>query len=380
MSFTIQLMDERSLGRNFQVATLGCIYCEASPGLKKALEEGLTTGFIRLGIKECAEMLLLISKHLDKITGPDRRKTMYPRLYPAGAKDFEILKKAGLIRSNVLDPSDLKQTSTSLTCQALQDFVPTPMILKQYVFSKYRSGDEVEKISVGSLWLALVGAITSLAAVLNINDQRTEIYLVPDGSLSSMVNSCLFYELIYSKSQNMKRKFDQILNDLTRKELSGVSVDQALNLAIMVHAVQDLNLVGKLVGKSIFEQFLIVKTIAEQRPQLIYATPITVSSQLDLLVSKLGIQNSQNLLRNLDALVVKSLLLKSVSEGLKNASTTASTTCLNSLFRYFETGDGSTLVECASNLARLYGVSIEANVRDLADQAKWLLIYLSMLA
>ncbi|MEM1706181.1 MAG: hypothetical protein QW148_05120 [Thermosphaera sp.] len=379
MSITIQLMDERTLGRNFQVATLGCIYCEASNNLKKALEDGLATGFIILDQSLCEEMLSLISAHLDKIAGEERRKTMYPKLYTAGAHDSKILKKAGIIKSNVLNASELKEASANLTCQKLMDPVQTPMFLKHYVFSKYRSGNIVTNISIGSLWLALVGAITSLAAVLNINDQRTEIYLVPDGTRSSMINSCLFYNLVYSKSQSVKRRFDQVLNDLTRKELSGVSVDQALSLAVMIHAVQDLNLIGGLVTNRVFEQFLIVKTIAEQRPQLVYATPIIISSQLEQLIHKLGAQNTQNLLRGLDNLVVKTLLPGKVGEGLKNAAVTSSTSCLNSLFRYLETGDNSTLLECAGNLARLHSASVEASVRDLAEQAKWVLIYLSML-
>ncbi|MEM4592087.1 MAG: hypothetical protein QW196_01650 [Sulfolobales archaeon] len=379
MSITIQLMDERTLGRNFQVATLGCIYCEASNDLKKALEDGLATGFIRLDQKQCEEMLSLISAHLDKIAGEERRKTMYPKLYGAGAHDPKILKGAGLIESNVLNASELKRTSANLTCQKLMDSVSTPMLLRHYVFSKYRSGDEVEKISIGSLWLAVVGAITSLVAVLNINDQRTEIYLVPDGTRSSMINSCSFYNLIYSRSQSVERRFGQVLNDLTKEELSGVSVDQALSLAVMIHAVQDLDLISRLVTCRVFEQFLIVKTIAEKRPQLVYATPIIISSQLEQLINELGAQTSQNFLRGLDNLVVNTLRLGRVSEGLKNASIAASTSCLNSLFRYLETGDNSTLLECAGNLARLHSASVEANVRDLAEQAKWLLIYLSML-
>lgn len=376
MSVVIQLMDERSLGRNFQIATLGCILENASPTLKSAILNGLSTGFITLNQKDCGELLALISNHLDLI-GKDRPVGLYPKLYTAGAKDFEILKKAGLVKSNKLVLEELKETSLNLDCGKLTDEVSTPMFLRQYVFSKYRTGGEVGKISVGSLWLALIGAITSLAAALNINDQRTEIYIVPGGTKYSMISSSTFYNLMYS--ENVKRRFDLVIRDLTRRELSGVSADQALNLAIMIHAAQDLSLTMKLVNGKVFEEFLIVKTIAEQRPQLIYATPLTLSRHFEFLSSKLGSQRMSSLLLNTYELALRSSPQKGLSEGIRNTGITASTSCLNGLFRYFETRDESSLVECAGDTARLYQVCLENGVKDLAENARWILTHLSKL-
>jgi hypothetical protein len=135
----------------------------------------------------------------------------------------------------------------------------------------------------------------------------------------------------------------------------------------------DLDTIVKADG---FETFLLTRIEASgNRPLLVSATPVSIS----WILRRLGKKNSIKLLNTMSWLVSSSI--KSEDSDFKNTAKSASAKCLNSFYKYVETGSLDTLVECSRELVvladragQLQGLN---HVREAGDAAKDTLYYIT---
>lgn len=387
MSIPIQLMDESTIGRSFQIAALGSLI-HTSDTLRDVILTQIHTDRIELSVQQCEELLSQIKQHLELI-GKDRPQRLYPKLYKAGVNDAKILREAGLVTSNKLNNltvEELAKSVENIKCDSLTKDTNIPMLLRPFIFSFYRSGRKPKKTNVISLLVAVVGAVTSLTAAFNLEKKQVEIYIVPDGTTESLEYAGLFYNLMYSSKVN--RKVNRVINDIVRaKELTGISVEQALLMAVMFHALQDLDITLELKKVEGFEKFLLVKVAAERRPQVIYATPITLTSRFEALLQSFRatvLDESDKwevllgVLENIDSLIVSLLSQRVMDEAVRRVLAESASSCLNELYMFTESWETSCLLSCSSDLVRLYA-SATSKEPELEERVMMLLRRISLI-
>ncbi|MEZ0394284.1 MAG: hypothetical protein ABWK00_04490 [Desulfurococcaceae archaeon] len=371
---TVELMDERTIGRNFQLAALGALPAAdpAAQRLVNSVLREIPLGRFALGGSECTDLLSYLQKLLDLAC--QGRGKRYPKLYTAGSpKDAEVLRSAKIISAS-LSCEDLRSSLGKLSCDDLAKATRVPMFLRHYVFSLYRSGEDVSKTSttsVASLLLATLGALTSHVATYVAEERRREIYIVPDGTPSSIRASESLYALIYSSK--VGRRFDEVLNDLM--ELGGVSPEIAMDVALMIHASQELGLTERLLSARAFEGFLLVAVESEQRPLTTYISPITAGAKFERLR---GPRAASGLLLELDRLVRSARRTR--DRELAGTASDVASGCVNAIYRFAETGDASALLECSADLARLHDAASRKGDAQLADASRSLLGRISLMA
>jgi hypothetical protein len=352
-SVVIELFDEKSIGRNFQLAALASIMSEIPEELKRRILTGIATNVIQLSSEEYATISNALSSFLNDVCTEGKP---VPKLYTAGSpKDKSILASAGIIgEGDKLTCQGVKNALKTLPPDKLATPVQVPMFLKTYVFSYYRHQSKIRNTRVSSLLIATVGSIISLISVLRDGRRSTEIYLIPDTSPASLELSRKVYNLFYAVRDEKVSRIQGLINNVAI-ELGGVSVDQAILLSLLMYVAQikelanelsaDLDTIVKADG---FETFLLTRVDASgNRPLLISATPASIS----WILKRLGEKNSIKLLNTLSWLVSSSI--KSEDSDFKNTAKSASAKCLNSFYKYMETGSLDTLVECSRDLVVL---------------------------
>jgi len=371
-SVVIELFDEKSIGRNFQLAALASIMSEIPEDLKRRILNGVTTNVIQLSSEEYATISNALANFLDIVCaeetkgakgtrGKPKGKSV-PRLYAAGGdeyKDRKILASAGIIgEGGELTCQGVKNALKTLPPDKLATPVQVPMFLKTYVFSYYRHQSKVQNTRVSSLLIATVGSIISLISKLERKEkegvQRTEIYLIPDASPPSLELSRKVYNLFYAVRDGEVKKIQDLINNVA-VELGGVSEHQAILLSLLMYVAQIEELANELsadldaiVEADGFETFLLTRIDASKnRPLLVSATPASIS----WILRRLGEKNSIKLLNTMSWLVSSSV--KSENPDFKNTAKSASAKCLNSFYKYVETGSLDTLVECSRDLVVL---------------------------
>jgi hypothetical protein len=349
-SVVIELFDEKSIGRNFQLAALASIMSEIPEELKRRILTGIATNVIQLSSEEYATISNALASFLDVVCTESKP---VPKLYTAGSpKDKSILASAGIIgEGDKLTCQGVKNALKTLPPDKLATPVQVPMFLKTYVFSYYRHQSKIRNTRVSSLLIATVGSIIS---VLRDGRRSTEIYLIPDTSPASLELSRKVYNLFYAVRDGEVKKIQELINNVA-VELGGVSVDQAILLSLLMYVAQIKELASELsadldaiVEADGFETFLLTRVDASgNRPLLISATPASIS----WILRRLGKKNSIKLLNTMSWLVSSSI--KSEDPDFKNTAKSASAKCLNSFYKYMETGSLDTLVECSRDLVVL---------------------------
>jgi hypothetical protein len=236
-----------------------------------------------------------------------------------------------------------------------------PMFLKPYVFSYYRNTSKIEKTTVGSLLIATIGLLISFVGGLRTaGGTRIDIHIIPDGSMSSLNVSRTFYNLLYLSNEGASSNFTipsllQLIRDITN-ELGGVSIDQAIFLSFMIYMAYANDIsdsissdIESLTNSNSFESFMLARiNSAGNRPQLMSATPLSISWALKRLMKS----RSLSLLKNLNWLVSSSI--KSENADFKASAEAVSSKCLSSLFKYMESNYYDALLECSRDLATKY--------------------------
>jgi len=174
-SVVIELFDEKSIGRNFQLAALASIMSEIPDDLKRRILNGVTTNVIQLSSEEYATISNALASFLDivcaeetkgakdakGIRGKPKGKSV-PTLYAAGSHDSEILAEAGIIgEGNKLTCQGVKNALKTLSPDKLATPVEVPMFLRTYMFSYYRHLSETQE--TGKLTPDRNGWINNLA-------------------------------------------------------------------------------------------------------------------------------------------------------------------------------------------------------------------------
>jgi len=359
-SVTIDLLDEKTIGKNYQLAALGSILDDLPKDIKDKIIKGIMINFIQLNSVEYDIVKKHLSKRLESVCSFSKDP---PKLYTAGKPmDRDILVNAKILKKTDgrLSCESVKEAIDRLSIQELAQPAPMPMFLRPYVFSYYRNASKIEKITVGSLLIATVGLLISFVGGLRTaGGTRIDIHIIPDGSMSSLNVSRTFYNLLYLSNIGASSNFTipsllQLIRDITN-ELGGVSIDQAIFLSFMIYMAYANDISGSissdiesLTNSNSFESFMLARIdSAGNRPQLMSATPLSISWALKRLMKR----RSLSLLKNLNWLVSSSI--KSENADFKASAEAASSKCLSSLFKYMESNYYDALLECSRDLATI---------------------------
>ena len=360
-SVTIDLLDEKTIGKNYQLAALGSILDDLPKDIKDKIIKGIMINFIQLNSEEYDIVKKHLSKRLESVCSFSEDP---PKLYAAGDQtDREILENAKILKKTNERLScesvkeAVKEAIDKLSAQELAQPAPMPMYLRPYVFSYYRNTGKVKEITVGSLLIATIGLLISFVG--NLKTAGIDIYIIPDGSMSSLNVSRTFYNLLYLNNEGASSNFTipsllQLIRDITN-ELGGVSIDQAIFLSFMIYMAYANDIsesissdIESLTNSNSFESFMLARiNSAGNRPQLMSATPLSISWALKRLMKR----RSLSLLKNLNWLVSSSI--KSENADFKASAEAASSKCLSSLFKYMESNYYDALLECSRDLATI---------------------------
>lgn len=380
-NLSLELFDEKSIGRNYQLAALGSIINEIPGSLRQKILDNMTTGLVVLTSDEYRVIADKLAEFLEKVVCTEDKKL--PKLYTAGSpKDSKILLDAGIIKENEksLTCDGIVDALRTLPMEKLSSTLSTPMFLRTYMFSYYRHQTEQQKISVGSLLLATAGAVISMISKITKDDQKIEIYFVPDGSTPSLEHSRKVFNLFYMGRAENIADFQRILRNIA-VELGGISLDQAILISILSYASIIKETAAKLsselddvAASTAFESFLVVKIDSSgNRPLLISATPATIS----FILMRLTANKSLGVFKAANDLVAASLN-KNLHGEVAETARSCSSRCLSSLYRYIESGDIDPLLECSRDLVTLVDKArrhLEA--RSIEVAARQLLYHIS---
>jgi len=381
---TIELLDEKSIGRNYQLAALGIVLNDVSEDLREKIIDGITTGSIELASGEYELIRTKLSEYLQLVCMDDKKT---PKTYRAGKpKDRDILVRAGILRKED-SSSGKKRTRKNILCERLVEAlrslpvekssstVPVPMFLRTYMFSYYRHLSKIQEISVASLLLALTGSVVSLISKI----QNNEVYIIPDASTTSVMYSRVIYDLFYLARQRGAVDYESVLNNIVG--LGGVSVDQAILMSLLIWLSHIKDVGGRLASSiddaleaSAFESFTLVRIDSSgYRPLLASATPATVS----FVIRKLSARGSLEILPAINSLISSKGIGGEIGDHVKSTSSK----CLNQLFMYIETGFVDHLLECSRDLVTLVDkISGNQKTRSIESSARRVLYHLSRLA
>lgn len=363
----ISLFDQRSIGRGFQLAALGAVYSQVSESVRNAINDSLSSGELSLNENELQELGERLADFLTQVCG--QRTSYFPTLYTAGKGDAKILGELGIINpASKAYCNDLINYSKDVKNKDLSKTSSIPMFVRAYIFSEYRdslakrSKSAKEEAEAGSLWLAFAGAYIALVAGVRTADTNYDIYVIPDGSLPSIISASNFYGLIYS--EKVKVKLWQIMRSIYDNKL-GISPEISLWLSTLIHVVQDEALAVKLSGDKGYESFVITRVLSDgNRPQVVWSSVLSLSRYVESLEKHKALY-----IMNYLGYVISDL--KRLKDEDRNKVEPALVTCSHELFRYLEAKDLSSLQMCASALSRAYpdikDVKYSENFRRLVE-------------
>ncbi|MEM3938353.1 MAG: hypothetical protein QW373_07175 [Desulfurococcaceae archaeon] len=357
---TIELLDENSIGRYYQLAALSIAYPRVSPALLSNLEKGLDRGALQLDQNEVYQLFGAIADYLDSRVCSI--KTNYgPKLYTAGTIDRKILSNAGIQVGKTLQCANIVNYLRQNVYQFLTHKVDIPMFLRTYVFSRYRDREEVEKTSVASLSLALAGIYISTIGNVRRGKELFEIFVNPDGSIDTSRSAHRFYDLLNEPGSNIRipRLIENIL------DLEGVSLELSVLFATAIYVYGVARHVRMLSNLSsyynVFERFRLVCISPGDRPLVLWERPLTITHIIQVFEKAKAL----DLLSSIERLASYS---PQISEKLKEYPEAISA-CINDLHEYLETGSFDALVHCSGGVARLYDLLDDLCRRKNLNQA-----------
>lgn len=344
----IELLEENTIGRNFQIAAIGSILKNLPPGLRGAVMTGLSSGVITLSPSDFDNSMNILVDFLEKrvceIKDPAR---LAPKLYVAGIHDSKILSSIGLQGLTCKDLVDYYRNG--ILASKINTTASIPMSLRTYIYSRFRDFSSIKNITVQSLYLALAGALISIIGIVRSEGarRRFELYLIPDGSLGSLGGSSVIYELLHVPEAPYHH-YLQVFSDL-----DGVSLEIASLLSYLTHAHAAAQakriLLRNLTGS--FEKFRLVNIEATQRPLVIWERALAISHY----ILKLGSVMALDLLDTLYLLAMNRDLRDTISQ------------CINDIYQFLETGIPDPLVRCSSSMARMVDKLSVEDRRRLGD-------------
>ncbi|MET1160254.1 MAG: hypothetical protein ABWW65_04780 [Thermoprotei archaeon] len=338
----IELLSERTIGRNFQIAALGAVFDLLPQPMKDKIIDGVVDGKILLSIDELQKLLNTLSQYLIQVC---KYKKIFPELYKAGKGDAKILSSAGIIATQKNLCTALLDSLNNVLKRPEKQ-VDIPMFLRTYVFAKYRTSlESVEKTTSISLYISVAGAILSLIGKFKVRDTTIELYIIPDGSIYSLLQSPKIYSLIYSSD---RYRLDQFIKDIFGK-LNNASFEVSTLVAIMAYTwsiakyVQELPSLDQYYGS--FEVFRLVSIKPEYRPQVAWEKPLTISEYLRYLEAKNAIEIPE-LIRKLASVAPDIVKKEEIYDNVISQ-------CLHEVYGYMESGSLDLLTSCTARIVRI---------------------------
>lgn len=378
----IELFDERTIGRNFQIAALGSIYGSLAEELKQKIEKGLETNTISLSVQESDNLFKTLASYLENYVckaKSEKPEELSLKLYTAGHRDTSILSSIGMSvsRQKLSCHTLVEYYRNGLLMQNLNKTTNyTPMLFRTYVFSKFRDDTVPIGANTASLYLALAGAIMSMLAKIKKTsgvekaDEYLEFYVIPDGSLESLRASSTVYPLLYVYS-SMSEYYHNYFNSISN--LSGLSLEIAALLSCMLKVytaslLENASPITSLLGT--LEKFKIVSLEARHRPLIYWERALAISHHL----MKLDTRNAFDVLKIFYEL---SLYAEKISNEIEEYEETISR-CINNVYGYLETDHIDILVDCSSSIARVIDKTIrKCKKTELCNQVVEKMRYLA---
>jgi hypothetical protein len=233
------------------------------------------------------------------------------------------------------------------------------MLLRTYVFSAYKEGvlASKEKINVGSLYLALAGSVISITGkvtkIVGGEKKIYDLFLVPDASAASLSAAPLMYSLMHVGAVVRQKaggtpSIESYLRHTSQVESLSLELAVLLAFTMLAHdAYKTYNLISSasiLYDKP--EAFRLINIVVEQRPQVVWERPLTLTHVLSMLDSK----GALALVKYLDKAIGH---LKNLADKIENLDSIIAS-CIEDLFAYVETSFIDALASCSTRLARVY--------------------------
>lgn len=355
----LELLNENSIGRYFQLAALSVAYPQVGL-LSRKIEVGILENRLILTPSEFNRLFKTIVDYLAVNVCPTKA-SFTPKLYGAGKGDSKILSDAGILKGKTLTCTQLVDFyGQSLLSQKLGYKVASPMFLRTYVYSRYRGRGEVEDTTVDSLYLALLGMFISAVGKAKKGDEVYELYVIPDSSLGTLRDAHRFYYLL--NEPGSKVKLPGLIESLLGLEGISLELSTLLAMALYVyHVAIQVHRLSSLVGYfNIFERFRIVCLKPEDRPLVVWEKPLTLTHILQALTKV----NALDLLDSLESALRHA---KTLSESSANYDGVISS-CVNDLYAFMESKTLEPLVHCVGGLNRLCD-ELEGLCREGQSQA-----------
>jgi len=342
-TITIYLLSERTIGRYFQITALGSILNMLSLQLRDKVLRGLERGSLTLTPAEFDELAKNLTDFLKNYISS---KALGIRLYAAGRGDANILRGIGItISKGLLTYGNLiDYYQSGLLIRNAITTTHLPILLRAYVFSRYRDYAEEGDVNGATLYLALTGAIISvIAGGIRLGENTYELYLVPDTSIDSIKDSYLLYELLHDPK--IKNRIQDYLMTFLRVE--GLSFELSILLSILLRIYDTFKIYGSLpsLRGGSFEKFKLIGVVTEQRPLIVWEKPLSITHILMRLYGSRA-------LRILE-------YLYGIASNLPRLTTSVSklpdvlSQCTLSLIAYMETGSLDMLTYCSGNAVRI---------------------------
>ncbi len=352
-TITVHILSDRTMGRYFQVAALGSIIDRLDPQLQNKVLKGFEEGSLTLTHDEFNELAKNITDFLRNYVSS---KALGIRLYVAGKGDSKILRDIGITTSKGF-----------LTCENLISYyhdglllrnalnnISLPILLRAYVFSEYRDYVEEERVNGAAVYLALAGAlITIIAGGIRLGENNYELYLVPDTSIDSIIDSPLLYKLLHDPK--IKNRIQDYLVTFLRVE--SLSFELAVLLAVLSRIYDTFRIYGSLpsLRGGVFEKFKLIGIVTEQRPLIVWEKPLSITHILTKLYGGKALDILDHLYRiasDLPRLPTKASKLSDVLSQY-----------VLSLIAYIETGSLDMLTYSSGNAIRVLDILDELCVK-----------------
>jgi hypothetical protein len=347
LSIEIKILDDKSIGRYFQAAALGYALGTLQGTLHHKLIEGFRDGLIVLNYDEASQLLNSLVSIL-KIMSSVKKAT--PTLYRAGkTSDVKLL---SMISPQIPleKPALISEWLIKIGRSILQNAdmsIDIPMFLRSYVFSKYRDIGEVkeEKVNIISLYVAIAGALMSiLASGLQRGDTRYELYLVPDGTRESLLNSYRIYSILHATGVE---NFGNYIRGLLSIESLSFELAVMLSMGLNIYnTITQTAGMPPLIGLyNVFEKFRLICVKPGDRPLVIWERPLTLTHIFEGLERR----KSPDLLNKLYYCAIHA---SKHSADVTQACDIVSQ-CITALFSYFETRSLDMLYSCGAGAVRI---------------------------
>ncbi len=278
-----------------------------------------------------------------------------PRLYTAGKSDIKILESAGLLgqenrgwcRAAVTYVMKVKENRGPLggRCSPL-------MLHRATVYGKTRGAtpkdvDRIVASTIDSVGLALIGGLASFLGNVRIRDDFFEYFLVPDGSQESLENVGSVLEVFHGVTTGAGSLTSRVIT-LSSPIAGGLSMDSATLFSAILQASEAVESVGELMGLArgmLFERYILARSSAGSRPQVMWMSPLTISQ----IVEDINLKGTVDFFRSLYRLASEAPKVQGDLREIGNVIAE----CVNTSLLYFWTRQPEFLFICSRGLSIL---------------------------